>query len=265
MPLTEQPCQPNQPNQPIPPSQLSEDLQEMFEEVIATVGGTLVDVELVESDLLICFKKAKRMFQQKGHNSYRKQFLPIDVVKGTATYPVPDNVDTIVKFITPGSGVSFSSDDAFSIIGYNSMFDTHIFGGCGGFDQLTYELYLQKIESLGRMTGSETQFQFDRFAKTVTMLKPPKVGGTWFMECYLNLTDDEYSKIDWIIRWTVAEVKHMLGMAYAKFQNLPGPTGEVSLSGSEYLQQAEREKEQLLEDILNFTDGEFDFMEVRFG
>lgn len=245
---------------------LSPALEEMFDEVIATIGGTLVDVELEESDLLICFKKAKRTFQQKGHNSYRRQFLPIDVTKGTTVYPVPDEIDTIVKFITPGSGVSFSSDDAFAIIGYNSMFDNFMFGGsCNGFDQTTYELYLQKIESLRRMTVTESQFQFDKFAKTVTLLRPPKANEKWFMECYANLTDDEYSKIDWVIRWTVAEAKHMLGMAYRKFQNLPGPMGEVSLSGSEYLQESQQEKEQLLEDILNFVDGESDFMEVRFG
>lgn len=245
---------------------LSPAIQEMFDEVIATIGGTLVDVELEESDLLICFKKAKRTFQQKGHNSYRRQFLPIDVVKGQTTYTVPDEIDTIVKFIMPGSGVSFSSDDAFAIIGYNSMFDNFMFGGnCNGFDQLTYEMYLQKIESLRRMTVTETQFQFDKFSKTVTLLRPPKANEKWFMECYANLTDDEYAKIDWIIRWTVAEAKHMLGMAYRKFQNLPGPTGEVSLSGSEYLQESQQEKEQLLEDILNFVDGESDFMEIRFG
>ena len=244
---------------------LSQTMEEMFEEVIAPIGGTLVDVELVESDLLICFKKAKRTFQQKGHNSYRKQFLPVAIAKGTSVYPVPDDVDTIVRFITPGSGVNFSSDDAFAIIGYNSMFDGNMYGGANGFDQNTYELHLHKIESLRRLTVTEQQFQFDKFAKTVRLLKTPRASATWFMECYTNLTDEEYSKIDWIIRWTVAEAKHMLGMGYRKFQNLPGPMGETSLSGGEYLQEAEREKEQLLEDILNFTDGESDFMEIRFG
>jgi hypothetical protein len=244
---------------------LSPALEEMFQEVIATIGGTLVDVELEESDLLICFKKAKRTFQQKGHNSYRRQFVPVQIVKGTNTYPVADDVDTIVKFITPGSGASFSSDDAFAILGYNSMFENVLFGGNGGFDQATYELYLQKIESLRRVMVTESQFHFDKFAKTVTLLKSPKANSTWFMECYANLTDDEYSKVDWIIRWTIAEAKHMLGMAYAKFQSLPGPMGEMSLNGSEYIQQSNQEKEQLLEDILNFVDGESDFMEIRFG
>lgn len=244
-------------------------VQEMFDEVVATIGGTLVDVELTESDLLVCFKKAKRTFQQKGHNSYRRQFIPFPVTKGTTVYAIPANVTTVVRFALPGSGFNFSSEDAFAMAAYNSLFDgiTPSSYGCGSntFDQLTYEMTLQKTDSMRRLMAAEPQFVHDKFANTITLLKPPAMDVTWMMECYANLTDDEYAQIDWIIRWTVAEAKHMLGIAYRKFPQLPGPTGDVSLSGSEYLQEAEREKEQLIEDILNFVDGEEDFMEIRFG
>lgn len=238
--------------------------EEFFEEVVATLGGTLVDVELEETDLLICLKKAIRTFKQKGHNSYRREFLVLDVDKTTTEYAIPDNVDTIVKIIKPGTG--WSLEDAFSMVAYNDMFNDLTSGrGCGGFDFLSYEMTLGMMEQMRRVAVHDTQFQHDKFRNTLTVLKKPEANTKWLVDCYTNLTDDEYCKIDWVLRWTVAEAKVMLGMAYRKFGVLPGPTGETNLSGSEYLQEAEREKEQLLEDILNFVDGETDFMEIRFG
>lgn len=241
--------------------------EELFDEVITTLGGTLVDVELVESDLLICFKKAVRTFQQKGHNSFRRQFMVLPVTKDETVYQIPSIVNDVVRIIKPSAG-SFNGEDAFSVVAYNDMFGDLYGGGCSsccGFDFLSYELTLDKIERMNRMSAYEAQFIHDRFRNTLTFLKKPGAARTWFVECFVNLEDDEYAKVDWIIRWTVAEAKHMLGMAYRKFGTLPGPTGETNLSGSEYLNESAQEKEQLLEDILNFVDGESDFMEIRFG
>lgn len=249
------------------PDDWSESTVEFFEEVISTLGGNLVDVELCPSDLMNCFKKAKRTFIQKGHNSYRREFMVLDVDKNTTVYNLPDVVDTVVKIVKPGSG--WQLEDAFSMVAYNELFsDILSGGGCcnrGGIDFLSYEFTLDRIERMRRIAAYEIQFHHDKFRKTLTFLKRPEVNTKWLVECYTNLTDDEYRQIDWILRWTVAEAKHMLGMAYRKFSSLPGPTGETSLSGSEYIQEAKEEKEQLLEDILNFVDGESDYMEIRFG
>jgi hypothetical protein len=39
---------------------------EFYDEIIMTLGGTLVDVELTEEDVLICFKKATRKVYSTG-------------------------------------------------------------------------------------------------------------------------------------------------------------------------------------------------------
>jgi len=243
---------------------VSEKVAELFEEVISSLGGGLIDVELEERDLKVCFRKAKRTFQQKGHNTYRRKFIPIEVDKTKMVYQLPENVDTVVKILKPGT--AFNVEDAFSMVAFNDLFnDTIVGGGCGGFDNLSYEMTLDRMERLKRMSAYEAQFVFDQFSKELSLLKKPEAKTTWFVECYMNLGDDEYAQVDWIIRWTIAEAKEMIGMAYRKFQSLPGPSGDMSLAGSEYIQEAAQEKERLLEDILNFVDGEVDYMEIRFG
>jgi hypothetical protein len=124
---------------------------------------------------------------------------------------------------------------------------------------------MQQIENAKRYMSYDVQFIHDKFRNNITLLKRPERTTIWLLECYLNLSEKEYMQIDWIFRWALAELKHTLGIAYRKFQSLPSPTGETSLSGSEYIQEAKEEKEALMEDIVNGVDGADSYVEIRFG
>lgn len=241
--------------------------EDFFEEIVGLLGGNLVDVELEDTDLRICFKRAKRTFIQKGHNTNRHVFLRMDIEKGVTEYnlPISPVVDTIIKIIKPRSS-GFSLEDPFSMALYNDLFTINHGGtSCGGFDLLSYELNLSKLETLRRYGAEDADFHHDRYANKITFFKDPPVDQKWFLDCYTNLSDDEYREILWVQSWTLAEAKEMLGIAYRKFQSLPSPTGETNLSGSEYISEAKQEKEQLLEDILNGVDSGEDFYQIRFG
>lgn len=236
--------------------------EDFIDEIIGSLGGTIVDVELEPTDIDRCFRKAKRMFIQKGHNSYRRQFLSLDVSRDQTVYPIPESVDTIIKIIKPTYG--WTTEDPFAMATYNDVF-TNSFSGTGSADFLSYELTLQLVERWQRYTVYDSQFSHDKFRNELTLLRKPERTTKWLVECYSNLEDTEYYDINWIIQWTVAEAKEMLGIAYRKLGSVAGPTGETQLSGSEYIQEAKQEKEALLLDIENFTDGAADYMEIRFG
>lgn len=236
--------------------------EEFKDDILTQLGGNLVDVELEDKEIQLAFKKAKRTFQQKGHNSYRRAFISLDVNKEQVTYQLPADVYTVVKAIK--QSLTFSVNDSYSLAAYNDMFGSKQSGNTG--DYLSYEFTLQSIEMWRRYLAFDVQFHFDEFAKTITFLKPPeKTTDTWLIELYTNLTDEEYMDVLWIQEWAAAEAKQMLGMAYRKFSQLPGPDGSVSLDGSSLIQEAKQEKEQLLEDILNGLDGASDYYEIRFG
>lgn len=242
---------------------------DFFEEVITTLGGTLVDVELVESDIDICFRKAKRVFKQKGHNSYRNVFLKLattDAVDGV--FNLPPMLDTIVS-VLPTAGTSFgtSGDDIFNQMVYQSMFGKHVSGGgCNGASStLIYELQQQQMDTLRRrMTGGGIAFVHDPFKKTLKLLSPTNEKVV-VLDAYYDLDDEEYMEIDWVIRWTIAEAKHMLGTAYRKFSGIAAPTGETSLAGQEYISEAKEDKNELLEEIENYVDGSMDYGQITIG
>lgn len=233
---------------------------DFYEEVIASLGGTLVDVELTPTELDICYKKARRQFIQKGHNSYKRAFYPLSVQTGVVEYQLPESVDTVVKIIKQSYG--FNVEDPFSLASFNDVFSA---GWVDSGDFLSYEMTLHRIEKWQRYMAYEEQFKLNAFTKKLQLYRRPKKDETWLVEVYHNLEDSEYQQIDWIIRWTIAEAKEMLGIAYRKFGSVAGPTGEVSLNGADYIADARAEKEALLLEIENYVDGDSDFSEIRFG
>jgi len=253
--------------------QMYDTFEEFKEELMIALGGNLIDVELEDKDYRYAFKRAIAKFVQHGNNSYRKAFLPIEVDKSTILYQLPEanedngRVDTIVKVVKASGG--WNIDDPFSIVAYNDMFNGvgTSNGGCAGCSTnfLQYELTMQQIENAKRYMVYDTQFIHDKFKNTIMFLKKPELKTVWLLECYLNLTEKEYMNIDWVFRWTLAELKHTLGIAYRKFQSLAAPTGETTLSGSEYIQEAKEDKERLMEDIQNGVDGNDSYVEIRFG
>ena len=246
---------------------------EFKDEMLTLLGGNLVDVELDDKDYQMALKRAIRTFQQKGNNSYRRTFQPLVVTKNEYTYQLPaetltdGKIDTIVKIVKPSAG--WNVEDPFSIAAYNDMFyGVGEGGGCGcnsTANYLNYELTLQTIENARRYMAYETQFVHDKFKNTIRLLKKPEKDTTWLLDCYVNLTQEEYMDVLWVQSWALTELKIILGTAYRKFQSLAAPTGETTLSGSEYIQEARDAQEQLIEDILNGVDGDVSFSEIRFG
>lgn len=235
------------------------------EEILVSLGGNLVDVELEDIDYRVAFKKAKRTFIQKGANNMRREFMRLKVNTCQQAYMLPSNVDTIVKIVKPYTG--FQVDDPLYIAAYNELFyDVVNNSNYGGFDFLSYELALQKIETFHKYMAYETQFHHDKHRNTIQLLDKPEKDTVWLLDCYMNLTDEEYMDTTWIIEWAVAECMEILGRAYSKFSALPSPSGgEVSLGGNELIEQARQKKEQLIEDILNGWDADPGGWEISFG
>lgn len=240
---------------------------DFYEEVITTLGGTLVDVELSERDIDICFKKAKRVFKQQGHNSYRNVFLKLsttDAVDGV--YKLPPMLDTIVSVIPTGGMFSSGGDDIFNQMVYEAMFGKGNIGGCNGSSStLMYELQQQQMASMKRsMSGGGVAFVHDPIKNTLRLLTPTS-SSVVVLDAYYDLDDEEYMEIDWIVRWTIAEAKHMLGTAYRKFSGIAAPTGETNLGGQDYISEAKEDKTELLEEIENYVDGSMDYGQITIG
>ena len=123
-------------------------------------------------------------------------------------------------------------------------------------------MLFRSLENHRRYAAADYQFSHDKFTHTLNLLKRPLYDSTVLVDCYVNLEDEEYMQVDWVLRWAVSEAKLMLGAAYRKFQTVAAPTGEVGLSGSEYIQEAREEQRVLNEEVDSIVSGSPDYYGV---
>jgi len=228
---------------------------ELKAHIQTSLGGNLIDVELVDDDFAFAFDQAKNVFIQKGNNNMDKKYYSLDVVTDQTLYTLPseENIDTVIDLIKTNSVMNTS--DPFSMSSFQQMFgDIHRSGS--GLGLLSYELTLQMLENINFYTASDTQFIYKKRNNTLRLLDVPKKDDVWILECYADLSDDEYRDVFWIREWARAECKGILGRALRKFSSLSTPTGETSLDGEAMVAEAQEEKAALLEDIANYVDGD---------
>lgn len=242
---------------------------EFYEEIAISLACGLVDVELELEDYQVCFRKAKRIFKQQGHNSYRNVFLKMsttDAVDGV--YNLPPLLHTVVQVIPAGNSI-MSGDDIFNQLIYDNMFGVGAMGGtstCNSMNSmLMYEMQQQQADGLRRRaTAGGISFHHDEHNNTLRLLSPYQ-SDVVVLDAYYDLSDEEYMQIDWIIRWTIAEAKQILGTAYRKFSGISAPTGETQLAGAEYISESKEEKRELLAEIENYVDGSMDYGQITIG
>lgn len=228
---------------------------EFDSEIMTLLGGNLVDVELTPEDYDTAFKRAKKVFLQKGNNNYVETYISLPIKKDQTEYDLStlgvefQGISEVVQM-----DETFVSDNPFSQAILNDiMFGLTSFSGP---DFITYELILNLKETLARYTIKEIPYTFNRFTRQMRLLGIPKRDTIWFLRAMTTPPDDQLRDILWIQEYAHAEALHILGMAYRKFQTLPSPTGESSLSGDSMIQDAKEMKEKLMDDIANYVDGE---------
>lgn len=225
---------------------------DFIQDVQMALSGSLVDVELEEAEIMWAFRRALSNYQQYGSNDFRRAFYKLSVERNKTVYDIPESINTTIRIIKPSHG--FALDDDLSMAIFNEFFVGKGYGSTDG-DFLSYEMFLQKMDRHRKYFAYDEQMIHDEFNNTIELLKTPKGDQTWYLECYKNLEDHEYMKVNWIFRWTVAESKILLGQAYRKFSSLPSPTGEVSIDGASMIQEGNDEKNRLREEAENGGDG----------
>lgn len=239
--------------------------EEFYDDVISSLGGTVVDVELSPQDVMAAFRRAVRRYKQYGSNDYRRVYFPLEVSADSQEYDLPEKVSTIVKIIKPSMAGSAGGDD-WSIVWFREfLLGSRGASGINGIDFLTMELLKQRMETHQKYFLHDVQFEHDEIRNKIRFLSSPMGKSVWVLDCFFDLEDEEYMEIDWIVRWTVAECKKMLGQGYRKFSGLAAPTGEVALAGSEMIQEAKQEQDELLLEIENFTDSHMSYGNVMIG
>ena len=124
---------------------------------------------------------------------------------------------------------------------------------------LTYELFAQYQELVGKMFGSFINFTWHPQSRKLIIHQRPRTEESVMLMVYNNKPDfsiitDNYSG-QWIKDYALANCKMMLGQAREKFAQIAGPQGGSSLNGAALKTEAQAEIDKLTDDLMKLVPG----------
>ena len=233
----------------------------LIRDIETMLGGELIDVETGARSYDLAVELALDYYRQRSHNAVEESYLFINLTAKTNDYILPNEVIDVRKVFRKSFGVAAGSDQSVSTIDPFDMAFTNMFylqdPANGGM--ATYDLYAQNIETAGRLFGLEYVHNWNETTKRLKLMRYVRADEEVVCWVYNYIPDEQlltntFAK-PWIRRYALAQSKMMLGQAYAKFGNLAGPQGGISMNGSELKAEAQTELQELEDQLKKYADG----------
>ena len=240
---------------------LTQQKQEVYDYVNASLGGGMVDVELDPVHYETALKTALTRFRQRSDNSVEESYMFLPTVIDQNKYILPNEVIEVRKLFRRSIGSRTGGGDGGTLFEpFNLAYtNTYLLASSNMGGLATYELFSQYQELVGRMFGSFIEFKWNTTTKKLTILQRPRANEKVLMMVYMHRPDSElfkdYLAKKWIKDYTLAKCKFMLGEARSKFNTIAGPQGGTSLNGDTLKQEAQAEMERLEQEVKTQTAG----------
>lgn len=223
---------------------------ELKEWIKRKFGFPTLRVELTEDQLDDSLHDAKLWFAMwKGQT--KEMLLPI--MAGINEYILPNEVNDIENF-SPGISpidlrVLFSS---FNFLDEHIPYDLFRVPQAGGVYS-TFAQTVGYVEMVKRIMSSEQDYEFNRDTHKLMIYPVPRAGFNVLLTYKSSSVD--FSAMDprdedLFRRRSAAEAKERLGQIRSRFKEYPLAGGQGAMNGPELLEQAEKEKEKLQEEII---------------
>lgn len=240
-------------------------VMDLYRQVNVNLGGTGVEVELELEDFDVAFDEALRTYRTHSQNSVSFGVVFLNFEKGKQHYVLPDEVDEVLQLRRTRSGVvvgdgfePFSASflqQTLSGLGLTGTAGT----AAGGGNLVLFEAVGQYVELLGRMFGEFIPYTFDRASKRLFVLRMPRTEELIMVEVSVSKPVDallrDYGAYKWLRSYTEAHARLILAQKYGKVSNVPGALGGITLNAADLAQRGNDMKAALVDEILNFEDG----------
>lgn len=247
-------------------------VKENLENILQSrLGGNMVGVELSHEDYRTAIDRALRIYRQRAANSTEEAMCFMTLKKGEQVYILPKEITLVQKVyrqgLVKGWGLSGVPSSQASMVDPLALSFSNVYllrgfgnqnGGIAG-NLLTMELYSDFLKVSGRMSGTEMPFIWDERSHKITFSEMFRADEDIVLHVWKEVDDDaliesKYSG-PWIEDYSLATCKELLGIARRRYSNYNGAGGSFSLDGENLINEAKEEKEKLIQDIGNYTEG----------
>lgn len=229
--------------------------QQVFDYCKAMLGDGMVDVELDPIHYETALNRALAVFRQRSDNAVEESYVFLNLLVDTNEYILPAEIQQVRQIFRRSIGSRTGGGSGGTVFEpFNLAYtNTYLLSSTNMGGLLTYELFAQYQELVGKMFGSFINFTFNSQSKKLRIEQRPRTEESVMLLCYnvrpdFALISDTYSG-QWIKDYALANCKMMLGQAREKFAQIAGPQGGSSLNGAALKTEAQTEMDKLMEDL----------------
>jgi hypothetical protein len=219
------------------------------------LGNGMVDVELDPIHYETALNRALAVFRQRSDNAVEESYVFLTLTESTNEYILPKEIQQVRQIFRrsvgsrTGNGTGGTVFEPFNLAYSN----TYLLSSTNMGGLLTYELFAQYQELVGKMFGSYINFTWHPQSHKIIIHQRPRGEESVMLMVYnirpdFSLIEDTYSG-QWIKDYSLANCKMMLGQARSKFAQIAGPQGGTQLNGTALITEAQTEMDKLMEDL----------------
>ena len=229
----------------------------LIREVFRRLGGGMVKIELTPEHYEDALDFALATYRQRSANSVEERYTFLELQPETSEYTLPKEIMEVRQVLRAGNGgiVSGVGSD-FEPFAASIANSTMLGSASGSMPSLvTYELFTGFQELVGKMFGFHIMFNWHPSRNRLDILRKPVSKENVMLWVYAHRPDelilsDTYAR-PWIVRFTTAQAKVMLGEARSRFGTFVGPQGGTTLNGDALKSEGQMEMDNLLLELSN--------------
>ena len=235
--------------------------QQVYDYCKAMLGDGMIDVELDTIHYETALNRALAVFRQRSDNAVEESYAFLTLQESTNEYILPKEIQQVRQIFRrsvgsrTGNGTGGTVFEPFNLAYTN----TYLLSSTNMGGLLTYELFAQYQELVGKMFGSFINFTWHPQSRKLIIHQRPRGEESVMLQVYntkpdFTIIEDVYAG-QWIKDYSLANCKMMLGQAREKFASIAGPQGGTALNGAAMKNEAQQEMDKLVDDLMKLVPG----------
>ena len=235
--------------------------QQVFDYCKAMLGDGMIDVELDPIHYETALNRSLAVFRQRSDNAVEESYVFLNLLVDTNEYILPAEIQQVRQIYRRSIGSRTGGGSGGTVFEpFNLAYtNTYLLSSTNMGGLLTYELFAQYQELVGKMFGSFINFTYNSQSKKLRIEQRPRTEESVMLLCYnvkpdFALITDTYAG-QWIKDYSLANCKIMLGQAREKFASIAGPQGGTALNGSAMKSEGQADIDRLTVELVTLVSG----------
>jgi hypothetical protein len=242
-------------------SQIDQSRQTVYNYCKTMLGDGMIDVELDPVHYQTALDRSLAVFRQRSDNAVEESYAFLTLAADQNEYILPKEIQQVRQIFRRSVGSRSGNGSGGTVFEpFNMAYtNTYLLSSTNMGGLLTYELFSQYQELVGKMFGSFINFTWQPQSRKITIMQRPRGDEEVMLWVYntkpdFAIIEDTYAG-QWIKDYSLANCKMMLGQAREKFAQIAGPQGGSSLNGAAMKSEAVADIERLTKELETYIPG----------